>query len=277
MKLIFVITNFSHLHILSKYVTISDKVFTDMAEGETNIKTALIIVSAVLAVFVVPFLFLTAVTLPIDVKKEYDAESPFYRGLLNTSSLFVFKAARVKFVVTGWDKVPESGRFLLVGNHRSNFDPITAWTLFRKRSNLSFVSKPENFKIPWFGRIIRRCCFMAIDRTNPRNAMKTLKKAALMIKEDRASVGIYPEGTRSRDCKLLPFHNGVFKIAKDAEVPIAVVAMRGTELIKKNFPLRSTTVYVDIVDVITAEEVAAAKTGEIGERVREGLLSVLGE
>lgn len=262
------------LHFVSKYVTMCKK---KKKRGVTGIRIAIIIALAVLAVLILPVLFLTLVTLPINPKKEYESESPFYRKLLTGLSVILFKITRVKFVVAGEERIPPSGRFLLVGNHRSNFDPITSWTLLRKRSNISFVSKEENFKIPWFGRIIRRCCFMAIDRDNPRNAMKTLHKAAEMIKEDRASVGIYPEGTRSRDLKLLPFHNGVFKIAREANVPIVAVAMRGTETVKKNFPFRSTTIYVDYVDVITAEEAAALKNAEIGERVRQSLMSVLGE
>lgn len=242
-----------------------------------GIRIAIIIALAVLAVLILPFVFLTLVTLPINPNKEYERESPFYRSLLTGISIILFNITGVKFVITGEEKIPKTGRFLLVGNHRSNFDPITSWTLLRKRSNISFVSKKENFNIPWFGLMIRRCCFMAIDRENPRNAMKTLHKAALMLKEDIASVGIYPEGTRSRDLKLLPFHNGVFKIAREANVPIVVVAMRGTEKVKENFPFHSTTIYVDYVDVITPEEVAETKNADIGERVRQGLLSVLGE
>lgn len=242
-----------------------------------GIKIAIIVISVVLAVLVLPFLFLTIVTLPINPNKEYERESPFYRRLLIFSSLVLIKITGIKYVITGEEKLPKSGRFLLVGNHRSNFDPITSWMLLRKRSNICFISKKENFHLPWFGRIIRRCCFMDIDRENPRNAMQTLHKAAEMLKEDRASVGVYPEGTRSRELKLLPFHNGVFKIAREANVPIVVVVMRGTEKVKKNFPFRSTTIYVDYVDVITAEDVANTKNADIGERVREGMLSVLGE
>lgn len=62
-----------------------------------------------------------------------------------------------------------------------------------KERNLAFVSKAENFQIPIFGRIIRRCCFMAIDRENPRNALLTIEKAAKLIASDEVSIGIYPE------------------------------------------------------------------------------------
>ena len=55
-------------------------------------------------------------------------------------------------------KIPEGTRFVLVGNHQSKFDPILSWYILRKK-DIAFISKPENFKQPIFGRIIRKCCF----------------------------------------------------------------------------------------------------------------------
>lgn len=164
------------------------------------------------------------------------------------------------------ERVPQNTRFLLVSNHRSNYDPIVTWHVFRNY-DLAFVSKPENFKIPMFGRIIRKCCFLPIDRENPRNAILTINKAAELIKADAVSVGIYPEGTRSREENMLPFHNGVFKIAPKAEVPIVVITVTGTDRISKRL-FRGADVQVNILDVIPAEKVKAMKTAEIGELVR---------
>lgn len=59
----------------------------------------------------------------------------------------------------GIDKIPKDGRFLFVSNHRSNFDPILTWYVL-KDYDLAFISKAENFRIPIFGRIIRKCCFI---------------------------------------------------------------------------------------------------------------------
>ena len=88
---------------------------------------------------------------------------------------------------------------------------------------------------------------------------------------------VYPEGTRSKSGELLEFHNGVFKIAQKAGVPIVVVALRGTENISKNYIRRRTDIYHDIVDVIPAEEVKALKSDEIGTRVKTALLEKLGK
>ena len=159
---------------------------------------------------------------------------------------------------------------MLVGNHRSNFDPILTWYAL-KESQLAFISKEENFHVPLFGRIIRRCCFMAIDRENPKNAMKTILKAAELLKKKEVSVAVYPEGTRSKTCELLPFHNGVFKIAQRAEVPIVVVAVRGTENIHKNYIRHRSDVWIDIIDVLSAEEINGSRSKDIGDRVYRDL------
>ena len=129
------------------------------------------------------------------------------------------KAARIKVHTTGMEKVPQGERLLFVGNHRSKFDPIITWYLFRKW-DIAFLSKKENFRVPIFGRIIRKCCFLAIDRENPREALKTVNKAAGLLENGTVSIGVYPEGTRSRTGELLPFHNGVLKIAQKAGAPI---------------------------------------------------------
>lgn len=82
-------------------------------------------------------------------------------------------------------------------------------------------------------------------------------------------MGIYPEGTRSKDCKLFPFHNGVFKVAQKADADIVVLSISGTEKIHKNYPLRSFHIYLDVLDVIPAETVKASKTNALGQRIKD--------
>lgn len=215
-------------------------------------------------------LFLTVCSLFVNPKKEYENNSRFYRFLLNSATMAVLKILRIKVHTTGIEKIPTDVMPLFVGNHRSNYDPIIQWYILKKWQ-IAFISKASNFKIPFFGRFIRKCCFMAIDRENPRKALDTINKAAKLLERQEVSVGIYPEGKRSKDCKLLEFHNGVFKIAQKANVPVVVMAISGTEKIHKNIPFRRTDVYLDIVDVISAESVKAMKSADIGMQVRTSL------
>jgi len=162
----------------------------------------------------------------------------------------------------------------MVANHRSKFDPMISWVIFRK-TPIAFISKRENFDIPIFGKMIRKCAFMSIDRENPRNALHTIEKAAQHLASDVVSVGVYPEGTRSKTREMLPFRNGCFKIAKMAEVPIVVVSILGTQKIHLQSPKKRTYVEFVVTDVISKEEVRTMRTGELGERIYHQINEVL--
>lgn len=203
----------------------------------------------------------------VDTKREYSTNSRYYRWLLNSATGLLLFFGRIKVKISGEEKIPSDSRFLFVSNHRSKFDPIISWYILRKY-DIAFISKPENFDIPAFGRIIRKCCFMAIDRENPRNAIKTIIRASELIKSNTVSIGVYPEGTRSKTNELLPFHNGVFKIAQKANVPIVVASICGTEKIHNNTPFHSVQVDINILDVLSPEDICHRKTNQIGDRIR---------
>ncbi len=209
----------------------------------------------------------------VNRKKQYTKHNGFYRFLLNSITIMVLFVLRVKIHVTGREHLPE-GRFLLASNHRSNYDPIVTWAVLRKQ-NLAFVSKPSNFKIPFFGWIARRCCFMAIDRENARNAITTLNTASQLIIDNQTSVAVYPEGTRSKTGELLPFHNMMFRIAQKSKVPIVVMTVCGTEKIRKRTPWRRTHVYINILGTIPAEEVLSKHTSELGEQIYQQMTDSL--
>ena len=216
-------------------------------------------------------LFLFICSLFVNPKKEYEDHSRFYRFLLNQASALALKIMRIRVHTDGIDKIPKGTKNLLfVSNHRSNFDPIITWVVL-KEWQITFVSKASNFKIPIFGRFIRKCCFMAIDRENPRNAIKTIGKAANLLKKGEVSIGIYPEGTRSKSGKLLPFHNGVFKIAQKAYAAIVVLSIENTEQIHKNYPFYHTDVSLKVLDIISPEIVSTAKTAVLGDNIRNSL------
>ena len=227
----------------------------------------LYILGVLLALLLLYILFLGICCLLVDPSKEYEKNSPFYRFLLDSATAAAMKLLRIRVHVSGIEKIPKDTKVLFVSNHRSNFDPIITWYILKKWK-IAFVSKPSNFKIPFFGRIIRKCCFMPIDRENPRNAIVTINKAAKLLKKQEVSIGIYPEGTRSKNGQLLPFHNGVFKIAQKAEAPIVVLCVTGTEKISKQTPFRRTDVYLDVLEVFSAQGIKETKTEMIGTAVR---------
>ena len=110
---------------------------------------------------------------------------------------------------------------------------------------------------------------MTIDRESSRKAISTIRDAAEMLKEQEVSIGVYPEGTRSKNGELLPFHSGVFMIAQKANAPIAVVVLKGTEKIHKNYPFHRSNIEMTVAEVIPAEQVCSMRSAELGDKVRE--------
>lgn len=224
------------------------------------------------ALFLSYWAFLFICSCFVNTKKLYDKHSSFYRWLLVSSTWHLIFVGRVHFHTRGMEKIPLNRRFLLVCNHRSKLDPITTWYLLRD-FDLAFISKEKNFHVPCWGRIIRRCCFLPIDRENPRNAMKTIEMAANLLKDDQVSIAVYPEGTRNFGEGLLPFHNGIFKIAQKANVPVVICGIKGAEKMPKNFPLHGTDIYFEVLDVLTEEQVRTTRCNDIGDYARDLMLS----
>ncbi len=205
--------------------------------------------------------------LTIDLDKPVPDDHPIYRWIVLSIIGMLCRAGRLRITLKGLENLPE-GPFLLVGNHRSNYDPIaTVWALRGQGVDVAFITKPENMKLPLVP-VIHMANFLVIDRDDPRKAVVTLRAAAELLKKRVVNVGVYPEGTRSKQAEMLPFHNAVFKAAQWAGAPVVVAAITGTEKIHKNAPWRRTAVTIDLCARIEADEVKSSSTNALGEKVR---------
>ena len=206
--------------------------------------------------------------LPVDRSKPIEKQNPLAREACRGVGRFLCLYGGLRPHIRGEEKLPTDSRFLFVCNHRSMFDPLMVIGYLYKW-NISFISKPSNMQIPMVGDIAYNAGYLPIDRENDRAALKTILTAADYMKRDLCSIGIYPEGTRTKDGELLPFHSGSFKTAQRANVPVAVACVRGTEKVKKRLFLRPTDVYLDILELIPAEKVKAMSTAELAETSRK--------
>ena len=207
----------------------------------------------------------------MDKTKPVQKKSSFYRWLLNETAWLILRLGRIRIECTGLEKLQGLPPFLLVANHRSNFDPFIA-IVACPRSELAYIAKPEIFDIPITGSVVHKCFFLSIDREDNRKALGTILRAAALLRDGTVSIGVYPEGTRSKTGELLPFRNGAFQIAKRAGAPIVIAKTTGTEQIARRFARRRTIVRFDILDVLSADTVAKMTTREIGEYARAQML-----
>ena len=229
----------------------------------------LVFVGALLGLLLLHVLVLAAASLFVDKKNPNPRFFPFYRKLIILSVGPLLQAGRVRVDLIGAENLPEGG-FLLVGNHRSDFDPITAMYALRKRG-LTFVTKKENGDIPVGGRIIIGSGCLSLDRSDDKQGLLVIRQAVRRIRDGEA-IGIYPEGTRSKTGELLPFRMGCFKAAQWAKCPLVVLKTENSELVEKNFLRRKTNVRLTVKAVLPYDEIADMSTVQIGEKVRNILL-----
>ena len=194
--------------------------------------------------------------------------SNFARFLLTHGMWYIDFHANVRLKKVGLDKIPNE-TFLMVGNHKSKFDPMITAAVFRKR-HLAFVTKEDNMKIPLAPRLMWRNCYMPVDRSDKLQSLEQFKKAAELISSGASSVGIYPEGSRQGpDVILAPFHNGTFNIAIKTGCPIVILTMRGTAYIHKNFPFKRSKIEMRVVQVLYKEDYEGMNATQLSDYVHE--------
>lgn len=147
-----------------------------------------------------------------------------------------FKAPRsqkiaAKFIhfMTGFDietkgkEDPATQMFLL--NHRSDID-IEVMELVTKKE-LAWVAKKELFDVPFFGLALKLPEDIPVERENKKSLLKLLKDAKERLDKGK-TIAIFPEGTRSRSQKMLPFKNGAKIIADKYKLRVQPVVLIGT-------------------------------------------------
>lgn len=203
----------------------------------------------------------------VNFDKEVNKYNPIYGFYTHGVISLVMQVLRIKMHITGKEKLPEE-KFLFVCNHRGAMDPLVTMGVLKKY-NMGFVAKKELFKIPVISRLMHKRFCLSLNRGDVKDSAKTILRAGEIIKNDLASMGIYPEGTRNHNDEMLPFMHGAFKIAKKAGCPIVVATIRNTEHIMKNAPLKRTHVYLDYIGVISKEVVAENTTVALSDMARK--------
>ena len=233
-------------------------------------------VGSFLGLVVLAFLLLWFLCAIVDQKKPQEKDSKFYRTLLHLFVDAILPLARVTIKTQGLEKTPKDGRFMLVCNHIDNLDPAFLLTCFRD-SQLAFISKREVQGYFLVGKLMHKILCQPINRENDREALKTILKCIQILKEDKASIAVFPEGYIHKDKKLHHFRSGVFKIATKTKVPIVVCTIRDSRFVLgKLKKLQPSSVDVRLLQVIQPEEYENLTTVELAEQIYEIMAQDLG-
>jgi 1-acyl-sn-glycerol-3-phosphate acyltransferase len=114
--------------------------------------------------------------------------------------------------------------YVVVANHESAADPfLLCWLSWDMR----WVAKEELFKLPLLGWTFKFSGDIPLRRGDG-DSVKTMLQACRDAIDGGISVMMFPEGTRSKTGQLLPFRDGAFRLAIEAQVPVLPLAILGT-------------------------------------------------
>ncbi len=182
-------------------------------------------------------------------------------------------ASGVSVETHGLDRVPGSGGFVLVANHRSFIDtPILIAYL---PADFRFLAKASLFRMPIVGGHLRRGGHIGVVREDARSAVKSIAQAAQLLQSGR-SVLLFAEGSRSTG-GMRNFKGGAAHLAIKSGAALVPVALSGTPEIlpKGSVTIRSGKVRLYVGDPIAVSGMRPqdrdALTAELQARV-SGLL-----
>ena len=131
----------------------------------------------------------------------------------------------------GRENVPKDRAVLYVGNHNSYFDILLTYS--QCPGLTGYVAKSEMLRYPLLRDWMKRLYCVFLDRSDLRAGMQMILTCIDYIKNG-VYICIFPEGTRSKDGKMQPFHEGSLKMAAKTGCPIIPMAISNSAQIFEN-------------------------------------------
>lgn len=169
---------------------------------------------------------------PRDKKKFYFADTPQRRALVAlVRSLF---SLVMEMDVKGLGHFPREGPVVLAANHMTNFDVFPMQ--FALPRPIFFMGKAELFKNPLMDLVLRNLSGFPVNRGEKDEW--AMRHAAKILAHGQ-TIGMFPEGTRSKGSGLKVAKTGSARLAIEAHCPILPMAVVGSDQFFKRFPHRT--------------------------------------
>ncbi len=171
--------------------------------------------------------------------------------------------------ITGRTDVNDRAPFVMVCNHLSQADiPLISnlpW-------DMKWVAKKQLFSVPFVGWMMKMAGDIPVERRSAGSGIATLGRAKHYL-ENRCSVILFPEGTRSPDGRLHSFKRGAFELAIRCRVPVLPLVIDGTQncLPKRSWKFgKARNIRLKVLDPVRTSgmDAESGQVEELKERVR---------
>lgn len=187
----------------------------------------------------------------------------------------IIRLSGVAVVLEGADQIDWDQPYIVVANHQSWFDVFAMVGYLPVRAR--FVAKEELERIPFFGSAWVGCGHISMNRDDRAKAIQSLESAGARVREEGLAIILFPEGTRSKDGRLLPFKKGGFVLAIQTGVPILPVGISGSRHImpKGSFRIRKGEVRIRVGQPIPVEGLRVAQRDQLLETGRGAIQALM--
>lgn len=177
--------------------------------------------------------------------------------------VFIIFRPLFRIRVRGYENLPKEGGYIICANHKSNWDPL--FLAISIRRPIKFMAKKELFENGFLKVLLKALGAFPVDREG--RDLKSLKNSIKLLKDENI-LGIFPEGTRTKNIARENMKEGVAYIGLKAKSDIVPI-----EIISTFKPLRKT--YININEVIKIDEYQNLKSKEamvdITDRIYKGI------
>jgi 1-acyl-sn-glycerol-3-phosphate acyltransferase len=184
------------------------------------------------------------------------------------ASLYTWLSPVWRVRLEGREKIRPEATYVMVANHQSLLDILI---LFRLFTHFKWVSKIENFRVPFIGWNMRLNRYVELRRGDPESIARMMDACERTLGEGN-SIMMFPEGTRSPDGRLRGFKHGAFTLAQRCERPLLPIVIEGTAhaLPKRGFVLRGRhRIAIRVLDEIPPEKFEGIDVEALAGQVRE--------
>jgi len=130
-------------------------------------------------------------------------------------------------VVQEGEMDPDADMYVM--NHQGIVDIVAMEAL--QNNHLRWVAKKELFDTPWFGYLLRYGEMISLNRGNKAALVKLVKDVKISKEKLHRAVAIFPEGTRAKNQRLLPFKQGTKIIANKLGLKVQPIVITGSKWI----------------------------------------------
>jgi 1-acyl-sn-glycerol-3-phosphate acyltransferase len=184
-------------------------------------------------------------------------------------SRMILALGGITLKIDGLQRLGARRQYIFIVNHQSNLDiPVLVCSL--PGFQLRWLAKKELLRIPLFGWALRAGKHVMVDRLSRSAALQSLNEAQRLI-NGGVSLVIFPEGTRSKGGRLLPFKRGGFLLAVKMGIPIVPITIRdsGRALAPGDWRIRRGAIRVSIHTPIPMESYRPGELRALADQVRE--------